>query len=81
MLCRCGPCQQVFPHLSYIARKYREKGLKVIGLSLDELSLALNQFVQSQGDKMDYTVGPCAFMIGEYSLTASAPQLQLSSVV
>ena len=67
----------MFPHLSSIARKYREKGLEVIGLSLDELSPALHEFVQSQGKKMDYTVRPCAFMIGEYSMTASAPQLQL----
>ena len=55
-VCRCGPCRQVAPHLSNIARKYRDKGLKVIGLSLDDVSPTLHQFVASQGDKMDYTV-------------------------
>lgn len=44
------------PHLSNIARKYRDKGLKVMGLSLDDISPTLHQFVASQGDKMDYTV-------------------------
>ncbi|CAL5228256.1 g11358 [Coccomyxa viridis] len=52
----CGPCRQVAPHLSNIARKYRDKGLKVMGLSLDDVSPTLHQFVASQGDKMDYTV-------------------------
>ena len=53
---RCGPCRQVFPHLSRIAHKYRDRGLKVIGLSLDDASPGLQQFVHSQGDKMDYSV-------------------------
>ncbi|CAK0785789.1 hypothetical protein CVIRNUC_009000 [Coccomyxa viridis] len=52
----CGPCRQVFPHLSRIAQKYRDRGLKVIGLSLDDASPGLQHFVHSQGDKMDYTV-------------------------
>ena len=46
----------MFPHLSRIAQKYRDRGLKVIGLSLDDASPGLQQFVHSQGDKMDYTV-------------------------
>ena len=53
---RCGPCRQVFPHLSRIAQRYRDRGLKVIGLSLDDASPGLQQFVHSQGDNMDYTV-------------------------
>jgi len=46
----------VFPHLSRLAWKYKDKGLKVIGLSIDALSTALHHFVDSQGDRMDYTV-------------------------
>ncbi len=56
LLCRCGPCRTMFPHLSEIARKYKEKGLKVIGIGLEEDSTQLKQFVESQGSKMDYTV-------------------------
>ena len=71
--CRCGPCRQVAPHLSNIARKYRDKGLKVIGLSLDDISPSLHQFVASQGDKMGYTVRslPCLpFMVPSRCLRA-----------
>lgn len=46
----------MFPHLSEIARKHRDKGLKVIGISLEEPSSSLEQFVNGQGAKMDYTV-------------------------
>jgi hypothetical protein len=50
----------VFPHMSEIARKYRDKGLRVIGISVEEFSNSLEQFVQQQGPKMDYTVRiPC----------------------
>lgn len=56
--CRCGPCRAVFPHLSDIARKYKDKGLKVIGIGLEEDAPQLKQFVDSQGSKMDYTVRP-----------------------
>ena len=48
----------VFPHMSEIARKYRDKGLKVVGISVEEYSNSLEQFVQQQGPKMDYTVRP-----------------------
>ena len=34
----CGPCKQNFPHLVEMDRKYRDKGLAVISLSLDDNS-------------------------------------------
>jgi len=32
----CGPCKENFPHLVEMNRKYRDKGLAVISLSLDD---------------------------------------------
>lgn len=34
----CGPCKENFPHLMEMHRKYGEKGLAVISLSLDDPS-------------------------------------------
>ncbi len=32
----CGPCRMAFPHLSALQRKYKDKGLVVVGISLEE---------------------------------------------
>ncbi len=51
---RCGPCRAVFPHLSKIAQAYADKGLAVIGISIEADSPQLDAFVARQ--QMDYTV-------------------------
>ncbi len=48
----------VFPHLSEFARAYKDKGLKVVSICVEQDSPALQQFVDQQGSKMDYTVRP-----------------------
>ena len=53
---RCGPCRQVFPHLSQIARTYAAKGLVVVSVSLEPNSPQLQKFVQQQGNNMAYAV-------------------------
>jgi len=52
----CGPCRQIFPHLSDIARKFRPRGLVVAGITQEEDSPRLQQFVDQQGAGMDYNV-------------------------
>ncbi|KAK9827725.1 hypothetical protein WJX81_005679 [Elliptochloris bilobata] len=52
----CGPCRQVFPHLSEIARKNAAHGLAVVGVSLEPVSPELQAFVQQQANKMEYAV-------------------------
>lgn len=44
----CGPCRMVFPHLSKIAREYRDKGLRVVGVSLEADSPQMRKFVEGQ---------------------------------
>ena len=56
VVCRCGPCRVVFPHITDLAKKHEKDGLKVVGVCLEELSPKLTAFVQQQGDKMGYTV-------------------------
>eukprot|EP00191_Tetraselmis_sp_GSL018_P014477 CAMPEP_0177584202 /NCGR_PEP_ID=MMETSP0419_2-20121207/3769_1 /TAXON_ID=582737 /ORGANISM="Tetraselmis sp., Strain GSL018" /LENGTH=201 /DNA_ID=CAMNT_0019073723 /DNA_START=229 /DNA_END=831 /DNA_ORIENTATION=+ len=51
----CGPCRQVFPHLSEIARRHRPKGLVVVGVT-SEPKAQVQGFVQQMGASMDYSV-------------------------
>mmetsp|Transcript_21619 Transcript_21619/g.67982 ORF Transcript_21619/g.67982 Transcript_21619/m.67982 type:complete len:208 (-) Transcript_21619:27-650(-) len=52
----CGPCRQVFPHLTDIARKNKAKGLFCVGITNERKSPQLAAFVQQQSYGMDYTV-------------------------
>jgi thiol-disulfide isomerase/thioredoxin len=52
----CGPCRAAFPHLSDIARKYKDRGLVVIGINIEGDSPAVRKLVVDQGTKMDYRV-------------------------
>ena len=41
----CGPCKAAFPALKAIADQYKDKGLVVVGLSLDEDKADMDAFV------------------------------------
>lgn len=63
----CGPCRVAFPHLSQLARKYRDSaGLVVVGVNIEGDSPAVRALVQQQGANMDYTV---AVDVGEQAST------------
>lgn len=51
----CGPCRQSIPHLTELQKKYKEKNVRIIGIS-DEAEDAVKPFVETQGAAMDYTV-------------------------
>jgi thiol-disulfide isomerase/thioredoxin len=64
----CGPCRRTIPHLSEIAKKYKDKGVKVVGVSIWEETAdsagtpidpmpAIKLFVEEMGANMDYHVG------------------------
>jgi thiol-disulfide isomerase/thioredoxin len=59
----CGPCIASMPHISELQKKYKDKGLTVIGTNIwedqkynDETLQKVKDFVAEQGDKMAYTV-------------------------
>ncbi len=45
----CGGCLQFLPELKRIYRKYHEKGLEVVGVSLDYQKSTLESFVKANG--------------------------------
>ena len=53
----CGPCRTSIPHLTELQKKYKDKGIQFIGVSVWEQDQAkVEPFVKSMGDKMDYSV-------------------------
>lgn len=53
----CGPCRATIPHLNEIHKKYKDKGLVVIGQDCWENDTSkVPGFVKEMGDKMTYRV-------------------------
>lgn len=53
----CSPCRVSIPHLSEVQKKFRDKGVTVIGITYEKADLdTITTFVTEQGDKMDYIV-------------------------
>ena len=51
----CGPCKVSIPHLTEIQKKFKDKGVIVIGIS-NEDPATVKPFVKNMGDQMDYNV-------------------------
>jgi thiol-disulfide isomerase/thioredoxin len=53
----CGPCKTSIPHLTELQKKYKDKGVKIIGVSVGEKDQKIVEpFVKKMGDKMVYSV-------------------------
>jgi thiol-disulfide isomerase/thioredoxin len=51
----CPPCRASIPHLTELQKKFKDKGVTVIGVS-DETVSTVKPFVNKMGNKMEYTV-------------------------
>lgn len=51
----CAPCQESIPHLTELQKKYKDKGLIIIGISTEE-EAPVQKFLKDMGDKMGYCV-------------------------
>ncbi len=47
----CGPCEETIPHLIELHAKKRERGLEVVGISVDDYPEDVPAFVKSHGMK------------------------------
>ena len=53
----CGPCRVSIPHLTELAHKYKDQGVRFVGVDVWERDTTLvKPFVDEMGDKMDYAV-------------------------
>ncbi|MHC5163961.1 MAG: redoxin domain-containing protein [Planctomycetota bacterium] len=51
----CGPCLTSIPHLTEVQKKYKDKGVTVIGISIENVE-TVKPFIEKMGETMDYTV-------------------------
>jgi len=59
----CEPCRQEIPHFVELQTRYRDQGLEIIGVSMDDSAQPVREF--SQQFKMNYTVVLGNAKIGE----------------
>ncbi len=51
----CPPCRTSIPHLTKLQDRFKDRGVKIIGIS-DEPLRTVEPFVKGMGSEMDYTV-------------------------
>jgi peroxiredoxin len=51
----CGPCWQSIPHLTELQKKFKDRGVVVIGVSYESTD-TVKPFVEKMGKDMDYIV-------------------------
>lgn len=59
----CGPCIRGIPHLTELQHDYKDKGVRIVGTAIWQREdsqegrvKTVTDFVEKQGDKMDYTI-------------------------
>jgi thiol-disulfide isomerase/thioredoxin len=55
----CGPCIKGIPHLTELQKRYKDKGVTVIGMTAEDPNntlAAVEKFVKGKGEEMAYTV-------------------------
>jgi peroxiredoxin len=51
----CGPCRVSIPHLTDVQKRFKDRGVVIVGIS-DEKPDKVKPFVEQQGARMDYVV-------------------------
>lgn len=51
----CGPCRVGIPHLTEVAKQYKDRGVVLVSISNEEPD-KVKAFVEEQGERMGYTV-------------------------
>jgi thiol-disulfide isomerase/thioredoxin len=53
----CGPCRASIPHLTELAHKYKDQGVRFVGVDVwEDDASRVRPFLEEMGDKMDYAV-------------------------
>jgi thiol-disulfide isomerase/thioredoxin len=54
----CPPCRESIPHLTVVAAKYKDRGVVVVGVSVETEESVVRSFVEQQADKYGLHRGP-----------------------
>ncbi len=61
---RCGPCKQEVPYLIELYKKYKDKGLEVVGIALDQDTNAVKNTVKQMSINYNVVLDPGAQVTG-----------------
>ncbi|HEY7767615.1 TlpA disulfide reductase family protein [Longimicrobium sp.] len=66
----CGPCQKEIPALEALHREYGPRGLRVVGVSIDQASeqQAIREFMQEHGVSFDVWLDPSGDVTSQFSM-------------
>jgi thiol-disulfide isomerase/thioredoxin len=73
----CGPCRKSFPALDRLNRTYGPKGLKVVGVSLDEDPQAMARFLEAVPVSFQIARDPARRLAEQYRIVAMPTTLLL----
>jgi len=73
----CGPCVAGIPHLNELQAKYRDRGLRIVGLT-DEDRATVETFQKKARSPIEYTVGTGSDLSEKYGIK-SIPHAMLIS--
>ncbi len=68
----CGPCRETIPHVKTIYEKYKDKGVEVIGINMDESSKidAVVEFIKTNGMKYQVISDAKGNVASQYGVTS-----------
>jgi len=68
----CGPCRETIPHIEAIYEKYKDKGVEVIGINMDESSKinAVVEFIKTNGMKYQVISDAKGNVASQYGVTS-----------
>lgn len=61
----CPPCKAEVPHLVQLTKKYKSKGLKVVGVAIDEQKSTVASFAKQQHINYTVALDPNAQKVGK----------------
>jgi thiol-disulfide isomerase/thioredoxin len=66
----CEPCVREMPLISMISEEYKDKGLVVVGINLDEPKVVVNSFVRNNPVKYTILLDPRGIVRDRYEVTS-----------
>lgn len=64
----CGPCRESFPWMAGILDKYRDRGLVVVAINLDEDRAAADAFIEANPYNFEYVFDPGGVLATAFDL-------------
>jgi len=64
----CGPCRESFPWMDEMLRRYRDRGLEIVAVNLDEDRGAAERFLEGRGSGFHVVYDPDGRIAADYDI-------------